>query len=208
MEWMCANLATAAHGGQWWAGAGSDDGDGRYFLHTEALAIEPSLPDEWRLPTIAECRALQIALGGAAVAGGKLKTVGIDYWNTPNTGAVDQFGFALRGHGFLHSTGAGWTGKGQGAYFWTSDTEPDLPFTISVCGAVYDSEELFVTGPTSIPAYKHPIRLVRPAGPQGIYPEKDGVWRHASEVYVAQGETWRKADRVFVADAGAWREVQ
>jgi uncharacterized protein (TIGR02145 family) len=47
----------------------------------------------WRVPTSAQFTTLANALGGTAVAGGKMKMTGLNYWNTPNTGATNESGF-------------------------------------------------------------------------------------------------------------------
>jgi len=53
----------------------------------------------WHVPTKTEIETLQTYLGGASVAGGKLKEIGLIYWNTPNTGATNEVGFNGRGVG-------------------------------------------------------------------------------------------------------------
>ena len=50
-------------------------------------------PAGWHIPTDAEWTTLANTLGGASVAGGKLKATGVSYWTTPNTGAKNESGF-------------------------------------------------------------------------------------------------------------------
>jgi uncharacterized protein (TIGR02145 family) len=50
-------------------------------------------PCGWHVPSDAEWSALEAALGGAAVAGGKLKDTLTDHWTPPNTGASNSSGF-------------------------------------------------------------------------------------------------------------------
>ena len=45
------------------------------------------------IPTDAEWTTLSTLLGGAAAAGGKMKTTGITRWYTPNTSATNESGF-------------------------------------------------------------------------------------------------------------------
>jgi uncharacterized protein (TIGR02145 family) len=59
----------------------------------------------WRVPTYAQFTTLATALGGASVAGGKMKMIGTDYWNTPNTGATNESGFTALGAGARGVTG-------------------------------------------------------------------------------------------------------
>ena len=47
-------------------------------------------PAGWHLPTDAEWTTLETALGGASVAGGKMKEPGITRWASPNTGATNS----------------------------------------------------------------------------------------------------------------------
>lgn len=195
-EWMAANLATIAYGGQWWNGAGSDDGDGAYYLRTEALAIEALLSHGWRLPTIAECRSLATLLGGTSVAGGKLKATGFAYWDAPNTGASDDYGFAFRGAGYLHTSGPGWAGKKAEAYFWTGDTEPDGGNTTCYGFATYNGAAFNVGAALSPSVYSFSIRLVRDYAP---------ICYESSEVEYALSLDWSEtADGTPVAyDDGA-----
>jgi uncharacterized protein (TIGR02145 family) len=50
-------------------------------------------PTGWHIPTEAEWRVLIDRLGGKQVAGGKLKVIGTDYWNSPNRGATNSSKF-------------------------------------------------------------------------------------------------------------------
>lgn len=57
----------------------------------------------WHVPTVAEFATLRTYIGSA---GGKLKTTGTTYWNSPNTGATDELGFHARGTGYRSSDGS------------------------------------------------------------------------------------------------------
>jgi uncharacterized protein (TIGR02145 family) len=50
-------------------------------------------PNGWHLPSDAEWKELTDYLGGASVAGGKLKETGTTHWNSPNTEATNETGF-------------------------------------------------------------------------------------------------------------------
>jgi uncharacterized protein (TIGR02145 family) len=56
-------------------------------------------PNGWHLPTDDEWNILIDELGGAAVAGGKMKETGTTYWNSPNTGATNESGMSIRAAG-------------------------------------------------------------------------------------------------------------
>jgi uncharacterized protein (TIGR02145 family) len=68
-------------------------------------------PQGWHVPTDAEWTTLTDKLGGASVAGGKMKSVGITRWTTPNTSATNESGFSgfaggsRGGNGFFSSIG-------------------------------------------------------------------------------------------------------
>lgn len=67
----------------------------------DALAATGS---EWRVPTQAQFNTLATALGGASVAGGKMKVAGTSYWTTPNTGADNSSGFSGIASGYRNET--------------------------------------------------------------------------------------------------------
>jgi uncharacterized protein (TIGR02145 family) len=54
----------------------------------------------------------------SGVAGGKLKSVGTQYWTSPNDGATNSSGFSALAGGMRSNTGA-FSGLGDNAYFWT-----------------------------------------------------------------------------------------
>lgn len=60
----------------------------------------------WHVPTSTEFTTLQTYLGGSAVAGGKMKKEGLDYWTTPNTGATNESGFSGIGSSYRYANGA------------------------------------------------------------------------------------------------------
>jgi uncharacterized protein (TIGR02145 family) len=76
-------------------------------------------PTGWHEPTEGEWTILTDYLGGEAVAGGKMKTIGMQYWLSPNTSALNESGFSglpggLRnGNGVIYNIGE--TGK-----WWSS----------------------------------------------------------------------------------------
>lgn len=70
----------------------------------DALAATGS---EWRVPTQAQFETLATTLGGASVAGGKMKVAGTIYFGSPNTGATNESGFTALGVGYRRfDTGA------------------------------------------------------------------------------------------------------
>jgi len=62
-------------------------------------------PAGWHLPTDAEWATLSDYLGGASVAGGKMKEIGTTHWSSPNTGADNSSGFSALPAGDRRHTG-------------------------------------------------------------------------------------------------------
>lgn len=56
-------------------------------------------PAGWRVPSEADINTLITFIGGNTVAGGILKDIGLTYWQSPNTGALNTFGFTAKGSG-------------------------------------------------------------------------------------------------------------
>jgi len=76
-------------------------------------------PAGWHVPTDAEWAALTLYAGDQPVAGGKLKESGTGHWDSPNTGATDEFGFTALPGGDRGPDGL-FYGIGVAAYWWTS----------------------------------------------------------------------------------------
>ncbi len=79
-------------------------------------------PDGWHIPSDAEWKELENFLGGASVAGGKMKTTGTEYWSEPNTGADNSSGFSAlpAGEYDSHYTPNIFQLLNTHAVFWTS----------------------------------------------------------------------------------------
>ncbi|OFX61607.1 MAG: hypothetical protein A2046_09905 [Bacteroidetes bacterium GWA2_30_7] len=63
-------------------------------------------PAGWHIPTKTEWTTLTTYLGGASVAGGKLKETGFIHWNSPNTGATNESGFTAVPNGSRYVNGS------------------------------------------------------------------------------------------------------
>jgi len=87
-------------------------------------------PEGWHVPTDAEWKQLEMYLGMSQSEadatglrgtdeGGKLKETGITHWDSPNTGATNESGFAALPGG-LRSIDGGFNVMGKYADFWSS----------------------------------------------------------------------------------------
>ena len=84
-------------------------------------------PCGWHVPSDEEWKELEDFLGGAAVAGGKMKESGLDHWHYPNTGADNSSGLTILPsgeHDMLLNPPA-FTLLGRRALFWTSKENYD-----------------------------------------------------------------------------------
>lgn len=81
-------------------------------------------PQGWRLPSDADWAAL-VAFAGAngGNAGGRLKAT--TYWEPPNTGANDQFGFSALPGGYAGNSGGFFFWKGLEGNYWTATENED-----------------------------------------------------------------------------------
>jgi uncharacterized protein (TIGR02145 family) len=99
-------------------------------------------PTGWHVPSNAEWTTLTTFLGGLTVAGGKMKSTGTTYWNTPNTSSTNDYGFsALPGgvrfkgaggvFGYIRSFARFWSSNAN--YFYQMDFD-DINVTQGTCG--------------------------------------------------------------------------
>jgi uncharacterized protein (TIGR02145 family) len=76
--------------------------------------------DGWHVPSDDEWTVLTNYLGGLSVAGGKMKEVGTEHWNSPNTGATNESGFTALPGGHRDKDGAGLANITSNGFFWSS----------------------------------------------------------------------------------------
>ncbi|MFH0735864.1 MAG: fibrobacter succinogenes major paralogous domain-containing protein [bacterium] len=87
-----------------------------YAVNTNKLA-----PEGCHIPTAAEWKTLQAYLGGEAVAGGKMKVTGTNFWGSPNTGATNSSGFSVYPVGYRNYDGYESNDPYWHASFWAVD---------------------------------------------------------------------------------------
>ncbi|MBK8484994.1 MAG: fibrobacter succinogenes major paralogous domain-containing protein [Saprospiraceae bacterium] len=106
------------------------------------FAVEDSrniAPSGWHVPTDAEWTTLINLLGGEGVAGGKMKEMGTNHWNSPNSGATNESAFSAMPSGErLYNDGLFYGFSTNGNY-WTSTKDGifviyrNLSFTNAFC---------------------------------------------------------------------------
>lgn len=77
-------------------------------------------PTGWHVPTDAEYTLLADYLGGASVAGGKMKSTGTLYWESPNTNATNESGFSGLPGGYRNHDDGTFFMIGTNGYWWSS----------------------------------------------------------------------------------------
>jgi uncharacterized protein (TIGR02145 family) len=80
-------------------------------------------PTGWHVPSLNEWKILEATLGGANVAGGKMKTVGNKHWDNPNVSASNSSGFKGLPGGYRFFNGNFGSINSYG--LWWSSTEVD-----------------------------------------------------------------------------------
>jgi uncharacterized protein (TIGR02145 family) len=82
-------------------------------------------PDGWHLPSDDEWIILENFLGGADVAGGRMKESGTAHWREPNTGATNISGFTALPAGD-RSWWLDFYYLGESTFFWSSTEADDI----------------------------------------------------------------------------------
>lgn len=143
-EWMAENLRTnkyrngatianVTNSSQWpnlhtgaWAYYDNDNQNdttyGKLYNWYAVTDQRNVCPSGWHLPTDAEWTELTDYLGGESVAGGKLKSTDINFWDGANNEATNESGFTGLPGGATVS--GGFFSKGSQGYWWSSTGQP------------------------------------------------------------------------------------
>jgi len=97
---------------------------GRLYNWYSVVDSRNLCPTGWHVPSDAEWTILTDYLGGANIAGSKLKETGTLHWNSPNTGATNQSGFTALPGGYRENEGTFYDVKIVGS--WWSSTESSV----------------------------------------------------------------------------------
>jgi uncharacterized protein (TIGR02145 family) len=77
-------------------------------------------PTGWHVPTDAEYTLLTDYLGGELVAGGKMKSTGTQYWQSPNQDATNESGFSGLPGGYRYGDDGAFNNLGLSIAWWSS----------------------------------------------------------------------------------------
>jgi uncharacterized protein (TIGR02145 family) len=120
-------------------------------------------PTGWHVPTDSEWSALINYLdpnsngGNDNTAGGKMKSIGTQFWWSPNTAATNESGFS--GYPSGNRTNAGYCGGiGTESYWWSSS--PDPYGSGWICSLVYNSSNAW-TQHSTLANNGFPVRCLK-----------------------------------------------
>lgn len=86
--------------------------------------VQGACPEGWHLPSDDQWTQLTDYLGGASVAGGKLKATGTTHWKSPNTDATNETGFTGLPGGYYNDLNERFNDIESYGYWWSA-TEND-----------------------------------------------------------------------------------
>jgi uncharacterized protein (TIGR02145 family) len=99
-------------------------------------------PVGWHVPSNEEWIQLRVSIGNDVyTAGGKLKSIGTYYWNSPNVGAVNESGFSSLPAGVRENFG-GFNYLGYSSNYWTGTLNGTTAYfrnNVTVNSAIYES---------------------------------------------------------------------
>lgn len=93
---------------------------------SDPLLRKDIAPEGWRVATFDDWAALISYYGGNSVAAGKLKQYGLDYWSSPNTGALISNVFNARGGGLANGLTGVFDGKYISGYWWPFNSDKNI----------------------------------------------------------------------------------
>ena len=168
-EWMAENLRTIVYANgdpipnvtapNQWSNLSSGawihyNNDSQYEnpygkLYNWYAVVDPRnvCPTGWHVPSLNEWISLTNYLGGLAIAGGKMKSTGTQFWQSPNTDATNLIGFsglpggtlfAQSNFGFIGSDGVWWTST---AFDLSNSWAIGLYFNQSLVNNAYDYKQ-------------------------------------------------------------------
>ena len=135
--WANADIARC-----WYNNDAENQKDFGALYNWKTVATHKLAPKGWHVATKEEWDKLAEYLGGADVAGGKLKEKGTEHWNNPNI-ATNESGFSALGGGMRDLSG-NFMGFKLYGYFWTPEKLDDANARAMYVGA--NTEKLSAGG--------------------------------------------------------------
>jgi len=103
-------------------------------------------PEGWHIPTNSEWQMLINTIGGENIAGGKLKSLGLDLWETPNLNATNESGFTGLPAGYRSGSSGNFANINNYAYFWSSTEDTNSILKGMRSQLSYNSEIVSTSG--------------------------------------------------------------
>jgi len=103
--------------------------------------VQGVCPKGWHLPSDAEWKQLSYYLGGASIAGGKLKQTGTTHWYFPNTGATNESGFTALPGGERNSDGIFNYIEISGSWWSSTEINADIGWLLDMSSNLSDATE-------------------------------------------------------------------
>lgn len=125
-------------------------------------------PAGWRVPSMNDFYILNTYLGGESVAGGKMKEVGLNHWNSPNVNATNSSGFNAVPAGRHVSSQNQFSGMGIYSTWWSSSIF-DFGFTY-VYSVSKDNEVSYAFGNPFVKEDALPVRCLKNVSKETIVP--------------------------------------
>ena len=120
------------------------------YLYNWFAASNPNITAAgWHVLTHLEYRALynytgEVAAWSWSTTGGKFKATGTDYWDAPNTGATDVYGFNGRGGGYRQAAGGFAVIKYILRAWCSTENDPALGYVTDI--AQHDNTDTGIAG--------------------------------------------------------------
>lgn len=165
-------------------------------------------PVGWRVPSDSDWSILTDYLGGESLAGGVLKEEGTTNWESPNTGATNQTGFAALPGGYRDIIG-GYNDWGTSGYWWSNSLSGE-----DVLSRIISYNSTSVTGNSRDKRTGMSVRCIQGNEPETVY-DLDGytypVVYIGNQIWMGENlKTTRLRDGTaiqLVTDNTAWHDL-
>jgi uncharacterized protein (TIGR02145 family) len=116
-------------------------------------------PIGWHIPNDSDWQILIDYLGGESVAGGKMKEIGTEHWDSPNTGATNLSGFFALPGGFRSFFRGVYGAMGYSGDWWSASIQSYI--NAPVKNFSLNSNSSSITNNNIIPIMGYSVRCVK-----------------------------------------------